>query len=222
MKHMSGRPRPSSPNRPRRRHAGRRGPSFRRPAIPRLLGIVRGKPDRGLELLELHRRRRPLRPRQALQRRPHRLNRHVEQRQRIDRDLVADRLRAARAAAAASCRLRSGSPSSDRRPPRSSGASRLRSSGASRKVMSAPIARNSWQRAIASSRLMQARASVRAMIRMSAPAFARVDGGADPRQRLVSADHRLAFGVAAALRRDLILEHDRGEPGAARIPAPCA
>ena len=36
--------------------------------------------------------------------------------------------------------------------------------------MSAPIFRNSLQRSIASSRSTQARASVRAMIRMSAPA----------------------------------------------------
>jgi hypothetical protein len=45
-------------------------------------------------------------------------------------------------------------------------------SGASKKMMSAPSASKSWQRASASSKPCTARASVRAMIRMSASARA--------------------------------------------------
>src|SRR4029453_2147293 len=39
----------------------------------------------------------------------------------------------------------------------------------------------------------------------------RVDCRTDARQRFVTADDRLPFGVTAALWRDLILEHDRGK-----------
>ena len=77
--------------------------------------------------------------------------------------------------------------------------------------MSAPISRNCWQRAIASSRSTHARASVRAMIRMSAPASRASTAARIAHQRLVSTDDRLALGVPAALRRHLVLQHDRGE-----------
>ena len=43
--------------------------------------------------------------------------------------------------------------------------------------------------------------------------IARVHCGAYAHERFVSSDNRLAFGMAAPLRRDLIFEHDRGKPG---------
>ena len=44
--------------------------------------------------------------------------------------------------------------------------------------------------------------------------LAGVDRRPDARQRLRSRHHRLAGGVAAALRRHLVFDHHRGEPGA--------
>ena len=77
--------------------------------------------------------------------------------------------------------------------------------------MSAPISRNSRHRRMASSSETHARASVRAMIRMSVPAVARVDRRAYAHERFITADDRLPLGVPAAFWGDLILEHDRSE-----------
>jgi hypothetical protein len=45
------------------------------------------------------------------------------------------------------------------------------------------------------------------------PRFPRIHCSANTHQRFVPADDGFAFGVPAAFRRDLIFQHDAGEPG---------
>ena len=47
---------------------------------------------------------------------------------------------------------------------------------------------------------------------MSAPLVAGVDGGPDPGHRFGPVHHLHPAGEAAALRKALVLDHDRGEP----------